>query len=404
MSMKRFSPLNLNRRRAVILIMSLWISMILAIMAYSTAYELRLNLRLARQGQSVMKARALARAGLAKGVMDLRNDKVLAIGDPAKLNSDSYRDVWALTDDKTEIELGGGTFTVRIEDEESKLNLNILNQQNAPVLGHILYKVGGFDPVEAQTLAFLIIDFQDPDLLPAAGQGDDEAAFYTEWGRSEFGSTLPADWKFKPKNDLIMSLDELLNLPGITRELLYGDPYDYDPREPRTINKIEEESDILADYITVQTGRSINMNTVSIITLEGLFRTALGSTLIAEDLAQKVYDYRLSLARQSDNRGTLQSYTQLQEAGVPLNELSKINAMITLAGVSNFYTITARGEYKGVVKTMQARVSVKVESFQTDASIPDSYGRRDKRASGKLRRINQNIIDPAVRVTEIKEI
>ena len=43
-----------RRKRAVVLILVLWLSMILAMMAYSVAYELRLNLRLSRQWQDLL--------------------------------------------------------------------------------------------------------------------------------------------------------------------------------------------------------------------------------------------------------------------------------------------------------------------------------------------------------------
>lgn len=400
----RPKPLHSKRRRAVILILSLWIAMILSIMAFSVAYEVRINLRLAHQGQGILKARGLARAGIAKAVMDLRNDKLLAIADPTNQLTDSYKDVWAQTDDKTEVKLGEGVYTVRVEDEEGKLNLNFLNPQTAPILGYIIAKVCDIDPIKANVMASMVLDYQDPDPAPSAGQGDTETEYYTDWAHRNFKDEIPEDWTFKPKNDVIMDLEELLAIPGITRTRLFGDPDKVDPREPRRIRRTEEESNILADYVTVLGGRLINVNTVSQITLQGLFRVALPNIFVADDLARKVCDYRIQLAKTEGTRGTILNIMQLQEAGVPRQELSKINGIIPLQVASSFFTITSRGEYKGVSRTIEARVNVALESFRIDGKNPDTFGRRDRRASGSLRHRMDNVIDPSVRVVEIKEL
>lgn len=398
------TPSRIRRRRAVILILSLWIAMILSMMAFSVAYELRLNLRLTKQSQDVLKARALARAGLAKAVMDLRNDKLLAMADPAQMLTDSHKDVWYLNEDKTDIELGEGTYTVRIEDEEGKFNINDLNQRNAPVLGHILTKLLGLDPVVGNQMAFMIMDFQDPDSVPGLGQGTYEEEYYTEWGRDKLGRYTTGDWKFEAKNDLVLALEELLVLPGITHELLFGDPVEDHPRRPRRRDR--DESPVLSDYITVQAGHHLNLNTVSILTLEGLLKSALPASLGAEAFATKIYEYRINLAKTEGTRGTITSITQLEDpaVGLPRREIGLLNSLIPLNVASSHYTITSRGEYKGISKTIRVRVEVKVESFQIDAKRPDSYGRRDRRASGSLRRSLNHVIDPAVRVLQMTEI
>lgn len=394
-----------RRRRAVILILSLWIAMILSMMAYSVAYELRLNLRLSGQSQNKLKARALARAGLAKAVIDLKNDKLLLIVARSSMNSDSFRDVWARPEDKTDVELGGGVFTVSVEDDESKLNLNFLNEQNAPILGQILRRIGDFDRITADMIARMIVDFQDPDLFALTGAGLSEAVFYTQWGREEFGGTLPADWVFRPKNDLMLNLEELLVFPGITRALLFGRGIEpVERQDGRRRRRRGDPLPSLSHYVTVQSGRWLNVNTVSQLVLEGLLRFVLPTDTAPEGMAQDIVNYRTDLMNSDGPESSILNINQLEQVGLSRAQIARMNTIYPLNVSSRYYTLTSRGEYGGIVKTLQVRVTVALEPFNVNPGRPETFGRRDPEASGLLDNRWNQIIDPVIRVLEIRDI
>ncbi|MBI1785406.1 general secretion pathway protein GspK [Candidatus Sumerlaeota bacterium] len=398
-----------RRRRGVILILTLWIAIILSMMAFSIAHELQLNLRLAKFGQDRAVARALARAGLAKAVVDLRNDRLLMVADPTQWSGDTLHDIWSEPEDKTDVKLGDGTYSVQITDEESKININYLTAINAPALGYIIQKLTDMDPYDANNVAYMIADWKDPDINPASGGGATEEETWTEFGLKNFSDTLPANWFYKPKNDMFFNLDELLEIPGITRELLYG-PRDEkekarDPRHRRRKRKEGDESHALADYITVRSAGYININTAPKFVLEAIFSTALGGGGAAEGWAQKVIETR---ERKSPSRETstniLNAFQQLQEAGIPPNEVQRMNQIFNLNNVSTYFTILSQGSYHGTEKTLKALVNVKLEAFNKSPDEKHNLGHRDKNSRGRLRTQTDHIIDSAVRVDDYLEM
>ena len=364
-----------------------------------------MNLRLSGQSHNKLKARALARAGLAKAVIDLKNDKLLLIVARSSMNSDSFRDVWARPEDKTDVELGGGVFTVSVEDDESKLNLNFLNEQNAPILGQILRRIGDFDRITADMIARMIVDFQDPDLFALTGGGLSEAVFYTQWGREEFGGTLPADWVFRPKNDLMLNLEELLVFPGITRALLFGRGIEpVERQDGRRRRRRGDPLPSLSHYVTVQSGRWLNVNTVSQLVLEGLLRFVLPTDTAPEGIAQDIVNYRTDLMNSDGPESSILNINQLEQVGLSRAQIARMNTIYPLNVSSRYYTLTSRGEYGGIVKTLQVRVTVALESFNVNPGRPETFGRRDPEASGLLDNRWNQIIDPVIRVLEIRDI
>jgi len=397
-----------ENRRGVILILTLWISIILAVMAFSVAYELRINMGLARQSQDQLRARALARAGLAKAVVDLRNDRILAIADPTFWHSDAQEDVWALEDDKTDIELGGGTYTVEITDEESKINLVVMNQQNVHVLAYLLESIGEFDEEIAINIAHMIVDWQDPDgNISVAGVGK-EIPFWTDYCIKNFEEELPENWFFRPKNDFFFSLDELLEIPGITKTLIYGEPEPLDPKKRRRKRRREDEhSSKLEDYVTVRSSSFLNVLTIPQLVAEGLFRAALPlGSLEYEDYAQKLIEYREErLSGIGEGSTTVLNATQhLDQAGIPTDITRQANQIFRLQIISNFFTIRSIGVFNGISDTLQVRVRLNVEPYPFDPSRLETYGSRDPQSRASVLNKGSSILDPEVRVEEIIDL
>ncbi len=392
-------------RRALILVIALWIAIILSMMALSLAHELRINMKLAKYSMDQLDARALARAGLAKAVMDLRNDRMLAVTDPARWGDDTLGDVWAVGDDKTDVKLGDGTYTVSILDEERKFNLNTMNPRNTGVLGYLIHKVGGIDRHTANVMAFMILDWQDADPFPSYGQGKNETEYWTKWGFDNFGDDLPGDWVFRPKNDFIYSLDELLVVPGITRRMLYGEEERETPKKNRRRRTTPTKGyGALADYITVQSSGQLNINTAPPLVLEALMATVFLDSLGSQSYAKKVTDYREKNITQNIRRTTIPTAAQeLIEAGIPPSEVTQIQQIVPIETHSNYFTLISTGVAHDVRKILEARVSVQVEAYHVDPKSAAQQGRRDPKSRGSLRTRPTDVIDPAVRVEEMKD-
>lgn len=402
------SPFAFRRRRAVVLILAFWIAIILAMIAYSVAYELRLNLRMVRESQDVLRATALARAGVAKAVVDLRNDRLIAVADPVSMNTDSPRDVWAMEDDKTDVELGGGVYTVRIEDEDGKFNLDGLTRLNVTALGYILHKVARVKESEGDMLALMLLDYQDPDRFASGGAGETETEVYTEYMKDNFGKDLPPGWTFRPKNDRLVNLDQLLDIPFFTPDLLYGSAKVRAEWENTELSERREESPILSDYITVRGGTRLNLNTMPSLIFAGLIKAVVPAGVggeIGEQIAEKFQTYRLSLRKADGNRGMILQLLQLRDPAVGLDGtlLGKMESAYPMGASSNFFKITSTGEYNGSRKRLQYRVRVDLESYPIDLNDPAGGGKRDRRASGSLRNRSDTVLDPAVRVYEIRD-
>jgi general secretion pathway protein K len=106
-------------------------------------------------------------------------------------------------------ELGDGAIRVTVEDEERKLNLNLLVLQNGNAVDEnrlgqfrLLLTQLGLDP----SLADAVVDWLDNDDSPRVGGA--ESSYY---------EALP--FPYKAKNDLFDSIDELRLVRGFTPEI-----------------------------------------------------------------------------------------------------------------------------------------------------------------------------------------
>jgi hypothetical protein len=210
---------------------------------------------------------------------------------------------------------------------------------------------------------------------------------------------------FEPKNDLIYDLDELLVFPMFTRAMLYGDFDQARLWEDLPPEQLREQSRVLSDYVTVHGGPRVNYNTMSPIMMEGALRAVKNNANNAREAAEIFVDMRNRLADVRGGGGSIQQFTQLTEAGVILpTEAGALSQLLPFDNKSTEFTITSRGNYKGVVKTLQYRVRVGQDTFPIDVQRPDTYGRRDANARGLLSKHDgRYIFDPTVTVISMIE-
>lgn len=136
----------LPNEKGVILFICFWILVILTIFTLSIAQGVRLNLKFAKYHQDRLKSLYIAKAGIIKVLVELEKDSN---------NWDGLCEFWATGIDANkdknifkDIELGEGKFTVKITDEDSKININYAS----PDLLMNIFELSGLESEVAQDL------------------------------------------------------------------------------------------------------------------------------------------------------------------------------------------------------------------------------------------------------------
>jgi general secretion pathway protein K len=207
-----------------------------------------------------IKLGAIAKSGFNCGLAVLFED------DPKE---DSFRDTWASLKDyssySTALFDNEGRFETEIIDLAGKIQVNRLinqdgeyNVKQKEILTRLLGTSGFLlEPDEAEDILDAIKDWIDEDNEPTRFGAED--SYYQS-----------LDHPYSCRNAPLDSVDELLLIKGITRELLYG----------------TEETTGLSAYLTVHGDEKININTADPLVLAALSED-LDSVMIKE-----MVDYR----------------------------------------------------------------------------------------------------------------
>ena len=369
-----------SKRRAAILVLTLWIVVVLGLISASMLEEVYLELKLAKFQREQLEAMALARAGLARAVADLRNDLLMDRnplgGDPF----DALGDVWARLDEgKLDVPMGKGTYSVWVDDEAAKLNLNTMELN---LLRALLFEMG-LKEKEAQQVAAAILDWRDPDdlaLPPGVGKEDEYySALAAKRSRQRWDKGDPPIYRCK--NDRFSSVDELLSVAHVTPELFYGvDIEEETPPSPieqlkqRTEREAEkrrrERQRGLRDVLTVDSQGAVNLNTADRFVLQVLFRATLGNSETAASMAEKILQLRKPDARGNyRNENALRKIEDLvQLLGLDGRVLTALQRVAPLTVRSNTYRINALGERRddqGRIRAQHLICALVARSYET---------------------------------------
>ena len=348
--------LDKRRRRATVLILTLWIVLILSLLATTLAYEMQIEMQLTGAHRDEFVAEQLARIGVSRAVVDLRNDSLMdgATDFTRRRQFDALGDVWAgtLGPREIEIELPGedevfGTCQIMIVDEESKLSLNGMKPDWRNVMRNLLLLLD-VDEDDAKQLADAIWDWKDPDNVPVGGEGDDEGAYYAQFSDDpEEGADGVG--RVHPKNGPFHAVEELLEIPGMTAGIFYG----YDPKEvadpeffpPRSIEESRERRPGLRDLVTVRTDRT-NLNTAGLECLAALCAYAADDLDAGMSMARRMIEYRQGEdADEIDNNQAFREVSDAANCGeCTPTHLTKMNQATVLTTQSQFFTIYSRAQ------------------------------------------------------------
>ena len=281
-SKKKFS--RAQKEEGSILIAVLWSLFFLAALALTINVLITSQLGLAAKLRDRMTLRYLAKAGVARAIIEIRADETEgydAANDLWSTNDEAFKKV-ALTDagyfslehplppDSAE-----GTETrYGLVDEERRLNIN---RAPASVLKQFFETVAQIPSQDAVDIADAIIDWRDEDDEPSENGNGAEDVYY----EGLVGAYSCKDAPFEV-------IEELTLVRGVTPEIF----------------------DKVKDVITVYGVGAVNINTVDTVVLEGLGLSA--------DVARKFVSFRLG----SDGKAGTEDDNVFEGAGSILGDFS----------------------------------------------------------------------------------
>lgn len=358
---------NTINKRGIALIVTLWIVVILCVIAYSLSYELRIDTKISALQRDDYLAYTLAKAGVARAILDLKNDSIF---DHVKPDTayDALGDIWGLgADDKTDIKLGKGTYTFTIVDEESKFNLNTVTLE---VFKNMLL-LFDVEEKDAEIIAAAIVDWRDSDDNPSVAlSGNKESEVYDKYINERFHKKGKEKVSYRCKNEKFTSVEELLDVCGMTPELFYGNP-DKPPKylKSRYTKRGERKVYGMRDFFTVDSNSLININTAPFEVLYCIGNmTSSGDKSSVQTLVDKIIEYRQgrTLDDIDDDTPFLNTDEFLKVVQTDPNTVGILNAM---GDVSRFtvrsytFTITSTGSVGKTHHTIVAKVSRSMEEF-----------------------------------------
>lgn len=174
--------------RGVALIAVLWVVMLLSVIAGSLMMLTRTELGLARNLMLSARAEVLAEGGIHLAVNEL-----LAPAGAARAHTGGA--IWR-------VELETGFIDISIADVTGRIDLNAA----PPELIAGLFRAAGAEPEQADIMADRIIDWRDADENPRPNGGE----------QSDYAGYDPP---VRVGNGRFLSADEIMRVPGMTRDL-----------------------------------------------------------------------------------------------------------------------------------------------------------------------------------------
>ncbi len=421
-----------GKNRGVVLVIVLWLIVILSLMAYSLLFQVSSEVTVTSTRKKQLQAEFLARAGLSKAIIDLKNDLLFDVSSEENKAFDAEGDVWARPEEgKEEVYLTRdeeeGYYDVRVYDEESLINLKIMSQSNLKVLQNILVHFG-YDEKDAEIAAAAIVDWQDPDLIPAYpnANAEEEGIFYSILrGEDTGGETDPDDASPIPmRNENFLTTDELLEVYGVTPEAYfgyetpeaeyfkeemnidYGGRFELDP--PRRSRLDDGPPPALRDIFTVYGTGILNMNTAPVYVLEA-YAAGAGHSDPGSFADRVIRTRRGSKETNIDNSSAFKDRAALQSNTEISGVVAMGNNSIPTDVRSTTFRIVSEGHVGDVKVRIEALVFRKLlrlnrnEDFEYMERAEERRDVNSARYERRENRDNENqILYPYVRIIQMQ--
>ena len=193
--------------RGVALLMVLWIFMVLTVLVAEFSRSMRDDAVAAQNVAEEVQARGVAIAGMNTAIYRTLKMREQHGGDDEADLDQEEEERWLPDGTWHNGQYGAGTYAVRMIDEGGKISLY---RPDEALLRRIFQNLG-LDQDSQEALTDAILDWRDPDSLRRLHGA--EAEYY-----------LKKPVPYRPKNGPFDSVDELLLVRGVTRELFFGIP------------------------------------------------------------------------------------------------------------------------------------------------------------------------------------
>jgi len=195
-----------GNERGIALLMVIWIFMVLSVLSAEFSRSMRDDAIATQNLAEEIQARGVALAGLNRAIYRLLHDRQNQTEDtdPDNVPTDAPAP-WVPDGRWHEEPYWGGTYGVRIIDEGGRIALNRADE----TMLRKVFEALGLKPAEQEEITDAIIDWRDSDDLHRLHGAEDE--YYMK---------LPEP--YHAKNGPFDSVDELLMVRGITRDLFFG--------------------------------------------------------------------------------------------------------------------------------------------------------------------------------------
>lgn len=434
------SFMSTRRRKAVVLVLALWIVVVLSVVASSLAFDVQVNSKLAKLQRDRLVAYELAKSAVAAGMTNLQNDTLIDYAENQNATYDALSDVWAepgRRDKDKEVELGKGTYEIEVTDEDGRININ----RAGPKLLKAMLEYFGYEAPDSDDIANAIIDWRDPDDVAVGAAGEKENEHYSAMsGQKIDARTDSAGLIYQDANEEFLTAEELMDVYGITREAYYG--YNPDAEEAKE-EKIRDDIALgrymanssgksrskrdkkigIKDVVTVRGTGGINVNTASEETLTIMFYAAGNCTNMdtAEAAAKSIVQFR-----GSNEHGRMPNPDDAFKSPNDIAKVPGVNAQmvqqlmsaqalgIALTFKSEVFRVTGIGRAGNSMRTVTAIVKRSLDVFNPDdarlvaakgsAKLRGSFASRGGQHHNTGSKQTDNLIRlPAIRVTQWME-
>jgi general secretion pathway protein K len=246
----------IDKSGAVALILVVWIMVILIAIVTQFSYSMRTEIRITQNFKEEEESYQLALAGIEYAMAEIRAVEAMQ---EAFVNAEGIlifnKDVMEPVRTRN---LGRGSFEYIITDEDGKLDINAatLKQLND------IFIESGVDPDEAAGIADSIFDWRDPNELHMLNGAEED--YYRD-----------LDEPYSCKDGPFDSIEELLLVKGMTKEILYGSIEDEEEEEEKAYSGV-------VGLLTVNGSGKINVNTAPRAVIEAVIGIESADNIILQ--------------------------------------------------------------------------------------------------------------------------
>lgn len=315
-----------GKPKGVALLMVLWIMAILSIIVLEFSFGMRTETNITRHFKEEAYLYSLAEGGIHRTLVELiyKHNPTIQQRRKAVLEEiPPEKEEWVTDGRPYSLSFSQGGCVIRVMGEDGKININLVSETFLrKIIGNL-----GLEGEMRDTVVASLMDWRDPD------------DFYRLNGaENDYYRSLPDPYDCKNGN--LDSIEELLLVKGVTRELFYG-------RGQRTDKEMRGVG--LKDLFSVYaSGEQIDINSAPI----PVMKIALG---LSEEMAKQVVSMREE-KRFENQQDLLRRVPELS----PL--IGEIGRHILYQSRSPYYTIEAKARLREGEATRSLKAIVKIDS------------------------------------------